>query len=184
MNIGQLKNSFSVFICFTSEILLCLYWIVKSNHPVVSSILRIATSQLLDGHNRLLLTWLPRSQLACFLSALVVLSIPQRDATTTTTYNLIGYLTHVGIHFSSLVGLYSGPRAHTLLHVTAFHLTLLYALTLRALVEGAGSEQPLPLLPVDRTWRWLNCYLHIHSVGRYLFFITGHRFEFSKLQVL
>lgn len=174
MNIGQLTNSFSVFNCFTSEIILCLYWTVKSNHPVVSFYFQIATTQ---PAGRLLLTWLPRSQLACFVSAMVVLLISRRDATTN---NLTGYLAHVCVHFSSLVGLYSGPRAYTLLHVTAFHLTLLYTLTRRVLSEESGSEQPL----VDRTWKLMNCYLHINSVGRYLFFITGHRFEFSKLQVL
>ena len=172
VHMRKLTNTLSILILIISEMLLSLYWTVKSNHHAVVAIFRVYVSQ----DKQWLLTWLPRSQLACFVSALVVLSLGRRHA----GHNLAGYLAHVCVHFSSLVGLYSGPRAHTLLHVTAFHLVLLYSSTLGVLVEGNGDgEQRL----VNQAWRWINCYLHINSAGRYLFFITGHRFEFSKLQV-
>lgn len=121
INIGKWTNTLSILILITSEVLLCLYWTVKSKHYVVLAIIRVSASQ--DG--QWLLTWLPRSQLACFVSALVVLLIQRQDA----AYNLAGILAHVCVHFSSLVGLYSGPQAHMLLHVTVFHLILLYSST-------------------------------------------------------
>lgn len=167
------SNSMSTLFIPFADLFLGLFWTVKYYPGMIRPVLLFLFDNSITT-TRLLLNWMPWIQLLNFTSAILV-DLYEVCAATNSNSSIMA-LSLSFIHLSSIVGLYSGPHSYLLLMAVSFQLFFLYSFAMRHLLSSEIKD-------IDRAWRLVSVSLHINSAGRFLFFLTGHRFEFSKLQV-
>ena len=166
------QNYLSVCGATLSELTLNGYWDLKYGKRL------LFLGNALLGHvdRGSLSQLLPRSILLCFSLQSAALLLDFFQLRLRKPARLAALIIHFSVHFGTIIGLFSNPRAYTILNTTALHLILTYSTCFQNFLSAENC--------VNLTWRWINIFLHINSTGRFLFFATGHRFEFSKLQVM